>query len=78
MYKHLSLAVKRAKDCDCRPDEQTYSALLVGNITNRLVDFDTAESRYLCEILRDKWLQDKEFDCVRETDEFNGIIESLS
>ena len=78
MYKHLHLAVKRAKDCDNRPEEETYSTLLVGEITKRRIDFDTADSRSLCEILRDKWLQDEEFNCVRENDEFKQIIESLS
>ena len=78
MYKHLHLAVKRAKDCDNRLEEETYSALLVGEITKRRVDFDTADSRPLCEILRDKWLHEKEFDCVRDEAEFRKIIESIS
>lgn len=78
MYKHLHLAVKRAKDCDNRPDEEIYSALLVGDITKRRVDFDTADSRSLCEILRDKWLKENEFDCVRDNEEFRAILKELS
>lgn len=77
MYKHLHLAVKRAKDCDSRPEKETYSALLVGDITKRRVDFDTADNRSLCEILRDKWLLDEEFDCVRDSEEFKAIIKDL-
>ena len=78
MYKHLYLSAKRAKDCDNRPEEETYSALLVGDITKRKFDFDTADNRPLCEILREKWLQDEAFDCVRDTEEFKAIILKLS
>lgn len=70
MYKHLHLAVKTARAFDNRPDEQIYSAVLVGEIIDRRIDFDTADTRPICEILRDKWLQDSEFDPVRDSEEF--------
>ncbi len=77
MYKHLHLAVDEAKAFDNRPDEQKYSAVLVGEITERRLDFETSDTRPLCEILRDKWLIHDEFDSVRDTAEFKKIIEML-
>lgn len=78
MYKHLYVAVDEARAFDNRPDEQKYSAVLIGEITERKLDFETSDTRPLCEILRDKWLIHDEFDCVRDTDEFRAIVESLN
>lgn len=78
MYKYLDIAVQKAKAFDNRPDEQSYCAALVGEITERKIDFETADSRPLCEILRDKWLQEQEFDCVRNDKAFFEIIKELS
>lgn len=78
MYKHLYLAVDEAKAFDEFTDEQKYSAILVGEITERRTDFETADTRPLCEILRDKWLLHDEFDSVRDTDEFKAVIDLLN
>ncbi len=78
MYKHLYLAVDEAKAFDKFPEEQKYSAVLVGEIIERRLDFETSDTRPLCEILRDKWLIHDELDPVRETNEFKEIIKSLS
>ena len=78
MYKHLHLAVDEAKAFDSRPDEQKYSSVLVGEITERRLDFETSDTRPLCEILRDKWLIHDELDPVRDSKEFQDIIKSLS
>ena len=77
-FKHLHLAVDEAKAFDNRPDEQKYSAVLVGEITERKLDFETSDTRSLCEILRDKWLIHDEFDSVRDTDKFKEILDRLS
>ncbi len=77
-FKHLHLAVDEAKAFDNRPDEQKYSTVLVGEITERKLDFETSDTRPLCEILRDKWLIHDELDCIRDTDEFKEIIKSLT
>lgn len=77
MYKHLYIAIDEAKAFDNRPDEQKYSAVLVGEITERKLDFETSDTRPLCEILRDKWLLHDEFDSVRDTKEFKEILEML-
>lgn len=78
MYKHLRLAIKNAKAFDNRPDKQKYSAILVGEITEKRTDFETADTRPLSEIFRDKWLMDEELDCVRNEAEFREIIKELS
>lgn len=77
-FKHLHLAVDEAKAFDNRPDEQKYSAVLVGEITERKLDFETSDTRPLCEILRDKWLIHDELDPIRETQEFKEILNSLN
>ena len=77
MYKHLHMAVDEAKAFDNRPDEQKYSSVLVGEITERRLDFETSDTRPLCEILRDKWLIHNEFDSVRDSDEFKEIVKML-
>lgn len=77
-FKHLKLAVKAAVAFDNRPDEQKFSSLLIGEITEKKTDFETSDTRPLCEILRDKWLIHDEFDSVRNTDEFKAIIAELN
>ncbi len=76
-YKHLHIAVENAKAFDNRPDEQKYSAVLVGEITEKKTDFETADTRSLCEIMRDKWLIHDEFDAIRDSAEFKAIVEML-
>lgn len=78
MYEHLHLAVEEAKAFDKFPDEQKYRAVLVGEITEKRIDFETSDTRPLCEILRDKWLIHDELDPFRDTDEFKAIIKELS
>lgn len=72
------LAVDNAKAFDNRPDEQKYNAVLVGEITIKRTDFETSDTRPVCQILRDKWLIHDELDCVRDTEEFKAIIKQLS
>lgn len=74
---HLHLAVDEAKAFDNFPEEQKYRSVLVGEITERRLDFETSDTRPLCEILRDKWLIHDEFDSVRETDKFKEIVKML-
>lgn len=78
MYKHLRSAADEAKAFDNRPDEHKYTAVLVGEITERKLDFETSDTRPLCEILRDKWLIHDEFDFVRNEEKFKEIINELS
>lgn len=77
IYKYLHIAVDKAKAFDNRPDKQIYSSVLVGEITESKLNFETADTRTLCKILRDKWLQDEEFDPIRNDKEFQIILNEL-
>lgn len=73
--EHLAQAVESACVFDNRPDETKIVSLLLGEQTDLKTDFDTADSRPLREILCDSWLTEKEFDVIRNTNEFKAIIE---
>ncbi|MBQ7936088.1 MAG: hypothetical protein IJ333_07045 [Clostridia bacterium] len=68
------MAAKSAITFDARPETQSFSSLLLGEITVKKTDFETADSRPLCEILREKWLAHPVFDFVRDTPAFQKII----
>jgi len=75
--KQLELSVKSAIAFDHRPEETKGYSLLLGERVNKRTDFETADSRPLHEILRDKWLAEKDFDAIRDTEEFKAILEQL-
>ena len=62
---------------DNRPEEERCASLLLGERVRKRSNFETADSRPLSEILRDSWLADKVFDTIRDTAEFNAILEQL-
>ena len=76
--EHLRRAAAAARDFDDRPQEQSFSSSLLGEITAQKTDFETADTRPLCEIMRDKWLSSHAFDRLRRTGEFKEILNSLS
>ena len=78
LFEELKLAVRYAYEFDNRPESGSYNTLLLGEITWKRTDFDTSDSRPVREILRDKWLASEDFDRVRETKEFQKILEKLS
>jgi len=73
----LELTVKYAHDFENRPESGSYQTLLLGEVTWKRTDFDTSDSRPICEIVRDKWLASEEFDRVRDSEEFREILEKL-
>ncbi|MBR6514523.1 MAG: helix-turn-helix domain-containing protein [Clostridia bacterium] len=75
---HLTLCAEAAKEFDGRPDEMKSSSLFFGEKTVRRSDFETADSRSLCDIVRDGWLTDTEFNEIRDMKEFSQIIEMLN
>lgn len=77
-YKHLKIAVNGAKNFDARPKSKKVSALLLGEIEIKRLDFEAADSRSICEIMRDKWLMQSDFDPIRETDEFKELVKALT
>lgn len=74
---HLNIAATAAKAFDERPEEQSFSSSLLGSITTNKIDFETSDTRPLCEIMRDKWLSSSDFDKLRNTDEFKEIVNKL-
>lgn len=77
VYEQLELAAKKAIDFDNRPETEEYKSLLLGNVTEKRIDFETADTRPLTTIMRDKWLSDDAFDSIRNTPEFKKIISML-
>lgn len=76
--EHLNRGAIAAKAFDKRPEEQSFSSVLLGNITAKRIDFETADTRPLVEIMRDKWLSSSDFDNLRNTEKFKEIINILN
>ncbi len=77
-WEQLRLSVEAAIEFDNRPEEETKESLLLGEVVLKRVNYDTADSRPLREILRDKWLADEALDVIREREEFQEILKMLS
>ena len=77
VYEQLELAARKAIDFDNRPETEEYNSLLLGNVTEKRIDFETADTRPLTKIMRDKWLSDNAFDSIRNIPEFEKIISML-
>ena len=75
--ENLKICIKHAYEFENRPDEIKTASLLIGERIKKRTDFATADSRPLHEIVRDKWLAEKEFDAIRDTEEFKAILEQL-
>ena len=56
---------------------QKVTSLLLGEQVRKRSNFETADSRPLCEILRDSWLVDEAFDAIRDTAAFQAVLEQL-
>lgn len=78
MYVQLKSAVNAAKVFDRRADIVETPTLLLGKVAQKKTDFETTDSRTLCEIMRDKWLASENFDNIRDADKFKEILRSLS
>ncbi len=76
-FHALELAVQNAKAFDERPDTAVLKSLLWGEHTIKRTDFNTADSRPICEILRDTWLASSDFDSIRQLVPFQKVIEKL-
>ena len=76
--KQLEFSVESAIAFDNRPEIIKTNSLLLGERVCKRTDFETADSRLFRERVRDKWLAEKEFDPIRDTEEFKTIIKKLS
>ncbi len=77
-FDALTQTVMCAKAFDDRPETFSDSSLLLGEVTIKKTDFETGDSRSLCEIVRDKWLASPDFDSIRHTEKFQSILQKLS
>ncbi len=75
--KFLKKCAEAADAFDNRPDEQSYTSLLMGTVTDKRIEFETTDTRPLCEIVKEYWLEDEDLDSIRNTEKFRNIIESL-
>lgn len=78
MYAYLETAAKSAIAFDNRPEVEVRTSLVLGTVVENRIDFDTADTRPLREILRDKWLACEDFDAYRDTDTFKAILKILN
>ncbi len=75
--KHLKLCLEFAKAFDNRPDEQSYFSILLGTVTDKRIDFETADNRPLTEIFKNDWLDDEDFDEIKKSAGFKEFITAL-
>lgn len=75
--EQLRIAAKAAIAFDNRPESKTAYSPLMGERNYCRSDFDTADSRSCCQIMKEKWIAHKDFDCVRDTPEFKEIVNML-
>ncbi|MBQ7337348.1 MAG: helix-turn-helix transcriptional regulator [Clostridia bacterium] len=76
--EQLSISADAALAYDKRPEEQTLTSLLLGEVTRKRTEVDTADSRPLAIILRDSWLSHRELDPIRNTPAFQSIFARLA
>ena len=76
--EQLKLSAEMAIAFDNRPDELKTKSFLLGEKIRKKTDFETSDSRPLRKILRDKWLAEKDFDVIRNTQKFKEILKQLN
>lgn len=77
VWEHLNIAADAARAFDGRPETEVRDSLLTGKVTLKRSHFDTADTRPLCQIMVESWLAEAAFDKVRESAEFQNILETL-
>lgn len=77
VYYHLNMMVDIAKAFDNRPETFCFSSLLLGEITEKKTNNETADTRTLCDIIYSDWLSDAAFDSIRDMEEFQKVIRGL-
>ncbi len=73
MYQELRAAAVAAKAFDTRPESRVIESVLLGTITRKRNDFDTTDPRPVCQIMREDWLNESDFDPYREQPSFQEI-----
>jgi transcriptional regulator with XRE-family HTH domain len=76
-FAELEKAANHAIAFDNRPEAEEIGSVLFGTNTTHRYEFDTADSRPLCEILRDKWLASEDFDTIRDDKRFIAVLDKI-
>lgn len=74
----LKLAAKYASESDNAPEIVSSESLLLGPREWKQIYLETADPRPVRILMRDVWLSRDSFDSIRETEEFQEIIKTLS
>lgn len=74
----LTAAAEAARAFDDRPEVQVSHSLLLGQVEEKKLDFETTDSRSLRQIMKEKWLKNSVFDNLRDTTAFQKITEQLT
>lgn len=76
-YRNLDIACESIKAFDQRPEIHSFSSLLLDIAELKKIDFETVDSRNHRDVMGESWLSNTDFDCIRNTDEFQKIIKAL-
>ncbi|MBR0113084.1 MAG: helix-turn-helix transcriptional regulator [Clostridia bacterium] len=76
--ENLNIAAEAAIAFDVRPENWSYSSLLLGEKHGEKREFETTDTNCFRDTMRDKWLADNDFDTIRNSTEFKDIISMLS
>lgn len=73
----LNIAAAQAKVFDERPECGEYETPLLGRREWKRTDYETADTRPVAQIMREVWLMHEDFNSIRETEEFQAVLDML-
>ena len=77
-FAALEKAARCARAFDERAETTTCESVLCGKLTKRRTDLHMSDDRPFREIMRDKWMQESDFDVIRRDPRFQEIEAYLS
>ena len=76
--QELEIAAQQAKGFDHCPESWSDTSVLMGQKMYYRTDYETADSRPICRIMAETWLEEPDFDIIRNTVGFQKIRALLS
>lgn len=76
--EQLNIAAGQAKAFDKRPERGEYETPLLGRREWKRIDYETADTRPVVQIMREVWLAHEDFDSIRETADFRAVLSCLA
>ena len=74
----LEAAAASALRFDRRPEQWSDNSLLMGEKNYYRTDYETSDTRPLRQVMAEKWMAHKDFDCIRSTPGFERILRMLT